>query len=58
MVPASRRVLVAPRRAYAAPLKMIPTAAMNSAIDRVEAMEPNAVGYAVHITVSTNTSQT
>lgn len=37
---------------------MIPTAARNSGTDSVEAIDPNANGYAVHTTVSTNTSRT
>ena len=37
---------------------MIPTAAMNSGTESVEAIEPNAVGYAVQTTVSTKISQT
>ena len=41
------------RSAYAAPRKMIPTAAMKSAKLRVDAIEPNAAGYAVQTTVST-----
>jgi hypothetical protein len=31
---------------------------MNNGIDRVEAIEPNAVGYAVQTTVRTKISQT
>ena len=46
------------RSAYVAPRSTIPIPAMNSGIDSVEAIEPNATGYAVHTTVSTNTSQT
>ena len=40
----SRAVVVHARSAYAAPRKMIPTAAMNSATQSVEAIEPNATG--------------
>lgn len=32
------------RRAYMEPRKMIPTAAMNSGIDSVDTIEPNATG--------------
>ena len=46
------------RSAYAAPRTMIPSPARNSATDSVEASEPNAAGYAVHVTVSTKMSQT
>ena len=41
------------RRAYVAPRKMIPTAAMKSAKPSVDAIEPKAAGYAVQTTVST-----
>ena len=44
--------------AYAVPRKTIPTAATKSGIESVEAIDPNASGYAVQTTVSTNTSQT
>ena len=37
---------------------MIPTAAMKSANASVDAIEPNAAGYAVQTTVSTKISQT
>ena len=37
---------------------MIPTAAMNSGMERVEAIEPKASGYAVQTTVRTKISQT
>jgi hypothetical protein len=37
---------------------MMPTAAMNSGRANVDAIEPNAVGYAVQATTSTKISQT
>ena len=46
------------RNAYAAPRKMIPIAAMNSGTASVEAIDPNACGYAVQKTVRTKISQT
>src|SRR4051794_16771845 len=45
---ASRIVPACPRRANAAPRKMIPTAARKRGIDSVENIEPNATGNAVH----------
>src|SRR4051794_7674446 len=46
------------RSAYAAPRNVIPSAAMKSATASVDAIEPNARGYAVQKTVSTKISQT
>ena len=55
---ASRIVPACPRRANAAPRKMIPSAARNSGIDSVEKIEPNATGNAVQTTTSTKISHT
>src|SRR5437588_4862831 len=53
------RALDAPERsAYAAPRKMIPSSTMNNTTQRVDAIDPNALGYAVQNTVSTKISQT
>src|SRR3954468_1356967 len=46
------------RRAYAAPRTMIPRPASSSGTASVDAIEPNAAGYAVQLTVSTKISQT
>jgi hypothetical protein len=46
------------RSAYAAPRTMMPSPATNSATDSVDAIDPNAVGYAVQTTVSTKISHT
>ena len=46
------------RSAYAAPRKMIPIAAISSGAASVEAIDPNATGYAVQHTTSTKISQT
>ena len=54
----SRIRVVPARSAYAVPRKTMPTAARNSGTASVEAIDPNAIGYAVHITTSTNTSHT
>ena len=40
----SRGAVVPARRAYAAPRRMIPMAAMNSGTESVDAIEPNAAG--------------
>ncbi len=58
-ITADSRTLKAPARsAYAAPRKMIPIAAMNSGTASVDAIEPNARGYAVQNTVRTKISHT
>src|SRR4051795_8929095 len=44
--------------AYAAPRTTIPSTATMSAIESVDAIEPNAAGYAVQLTVSTKISHT
>src|SRR5262249_55185689 len=54
----SRRVALWLLRAYAVPRTMIPMLAANSGTTRVDATEPNAVGYPVHATTSTKISQT
>src|SRR4051794_21577226 len=46
------------RSAYAAPRTMMPRPATNSATESVEAIDPNATGYAVQTTVSTKISHT
>src|SRR6266536_1755178 len=54
----SRRVHAPARRAYAKPRRMMPTRATNNGTDRVEKIEPNAVGYALQQTVRRKISQT
>ena len=54
----SRSERPAERSAYAAPRKMIPIPAANNGIESVEAIEPNAIGYAVQNTVRTKISHT
>src|ERR1700733_14617744 len=56
--PASRSLPAPALNAYAAPRKMIPSAATNSAKPSVEAIAPKALGYAVQKTVSTKISHT
>jgi hypothetical protein len=46
------------RSAYAVPRRMMPTAAMKSGTESVDMIEPNAVGYAVHVTTRTKISHT
>ena len=55
---ASRSDRAADRSAYAVPRRMIPTAAMNSGTASVDAIDPNATGYAVQKITSTKISQT
>ena len=54
----SAMLAASPRRANAAPRRMIPTAARKSGIASVEAIEPNASGNAVQSTTSTKMSHT
>src|SRR5204863_8074938 len=54
----SFRSAVPARSAYVVPRKMIPIPAMNSGTARVEAIDPNAVGYPVQTTTRTKMSQT
>jgi hypothetical protein len=54
----SRALAVPDRSAYAVPRRMMPTPAISSGTDSVDAIEPNATGYAVQSTVMTKISQT
>ena len=55
---ASRIVAAWPRRAKAAPRKMIPSAARKRGMERVENIDPKATGNAVQMITSTKMSQT
>ena len=59
--PSTRRsaiVAASPRRANAAPRRMIPTAARNSGMAIVDMIEPNASGKAVHMITRMKISHT